>query len=228
MISKQRRAFVRNSLLGTGAALSFALPCGRGALNARTNFDSDSELRSMLARAESSAAHQSWRPLDQCVNDSCAAASRVRIVIDSLNFPQTFRALRIDAMFATVAGIKAFRIASFQPGAVSPASKPFAFEVDVTGVVGFRSEHAGANPGEISVTGSALLNQERTVLSPGRYLLALSTSAEPIDPSRLAVAVDPGWPIAHHDGTSPGFAYVAFSVNRVESTGVEESTVVES
>ena len=141
MISKQRRDFVRNSLFGTGAALAFALPYGRAVLNARTRFDSESELRSMLARVESSAAHQSWRLLDQCADDTCAAASRVRIVIDSLNFPQTFRALRIDAMFATVAGIKAFRIASFQPGAVSPASKPFAFEVGAAGLVGFRSEH---------------------------------------------------------------------------------------
>lgn len=203
----QRREFARTLLLGTGAACSLSFPAAYAAINAGPR----AALRTVLARAEVATSGQRWRPIELCSSGACPAPLRVRVAIDSLGIPGSFRALVVDAMFATRDGLKPFRVATFQPGAVSPASKPFAFEVDAAGLAGFRIEHANADPGNASVAASALLGALRPTLDAGRYLLAMSDTGVP-DLGALPVPPEANQPVVLSTGDNLPFAWLAFSV----------------
>ncbi len=204
----QRREFARTLLIGTGAACSLALPTAHAALNAGKR----PRLHAVLARAAEAGNGQRWRPIEQCTSVACAASQRVRIVIDSLGFPATFRPLVIDAMLATRDGLKPFRIATYQPHTVSPISKPFAFEVDTSGLAGFRVEHANVMPGDVSVAGSALLGAMRPILAAGRYLMVMGDADQAPDVAVLPVPLDAAQPIAETTTDAQAFAWLAFSV----------------
>ncbi|MEO8458954.1 MAG: hypothetical protein ABI451_00355 [Dokdonella sp.] len=137
----------------------------------------------------------------------------MRITIDALGFPDMFRSVAIDAMFATHHGLKPVRIATFQRGAVSPVSKPFAFEVDGAGLAGFRAEHAGSDADVVAIASSALLASARPTLTPGRYLLALTTASNGIDIDSIGVAADPAASVVDKTGNAPAFAWLSFSVH---------------
>lgn len=205
----QRREFARTLLIGTGAACSLALPAAHAALNAAGK---RSRLHAVLARAEGVDGGLRWRPIEQCTSVACAASQRVRVVIDSLAFPLTFRPLVIDAMLATRDGLKPFRVATYQPGAVSPVSKPFAFEVDTSGLAGFRVEHANAMRGDVSVAGSALLGTKRPVLAAGRYLMLMGDTEHAPDVDILPVPAEAARPVADAPADALAFAWLAFSV----------------
>jgi hypothetical protein len=204
----QRREFARTLLLGTGAACSLVLPTAHAALNAGKR----RHLHAVLARAEQAGGGLRWRPIEQCTSAACAASQRVRVVIDSLGFPASFRPLVIDAMLATHAGLKPFRIATYQPGAVSPLSKPFAFEVDTSGLAGFRVEHANALGGEVSIAGSALLGARRPALAAGRYLMVMGDAEHAPDVGVLPVPAEAARSVADAPADALAFAWLAFSV----------------
>lgn len=204
----QRRDFARTLLLGTGAACSLSLPTAYAALDsgARTC------LHAVLARADMAAGGMRWRPIEDCASGTCPAPRRVRVAIDSLGFPGSFRPLVIDAMFATRDGLRPFRVATFQPDAVSPLSKPFAFEADAAGLAGFRIEHASTVPGAVRIAGSALLGARRPVLDAGRYLLAMSDTVHAPDVSALDVPLDSAQSLFAASGDDAPLAWLAFSV----------------
>jgi hypothetical protein len=205
----QRRDFVRTALIGGGAALTLALPAASAALSPRV----DRSLRSRLARLDTDAGVSRWRPLEHCSSEACAAPERVRFTIDALGFPSAFRAVAIDAMFATPEGLHPFRMASHQPDSLSPTSKPFSFEVDSATLAGFRCEHRGTAPGAVEITSSALLGHRRPVLAAGRYLLVVSDQEHAIDieslPEPMASAP------SHAAENAADFAWLAFSVHRL-------------
>ncbi|HMM66070.1 MAG TPA: hypothetical protein PKC03_03925 [Dokdonella sp.] len=204
----QRRDFARALLLGTGAACSLSLPTAYAALNG----GSRTRLHAVLGRADATAGGPRWRAIEDCASGACPAAQRLRVAIDSLGFPVRFRPLVIDAMFATRDGLKPFRVATYQPGAISPVSKPFAFEVDAAGLAGFRVELAGTVPGDARITGSALLGASRPVLDAGRYLLAMGDTGHAPDLGMLQVPLDAAQsPFDAAAGDAP-LAWLAFSV----------------
>ena len=205
----QRRDFVRTALIGGGAALTLALPAASAAL--RPNVDRP--LRSRLARLDTGSGIARWQPLEQCSSEACAAPERMRFSIDALQFPSAFRAVVIDAMFATAQGLRPFRMASHQPDSLSPTSKPFSFDVDSATLVGFRCEHRGSAPGTVAIASAALLGDNRPVLAAGRYLLVVSDQDRAIDIGSFPVTTDsmPG----HADGHVAQFAWLAFSVHRL-------------
>ncbi len=163
-----------------------------------------------LARLEGQGRTAHWRALDACPGDACAAHARIRIGIQSLAFPQAFLAAGIDVLFATAAGEHPFRMASFQRDAVSPLSKPFAFEADPDGVLGLRIRH------QLQGSGAAMselrwLDAQRMHLAPGRYLLRISPAPERMGWDEIAIA-EAGCPLRLRDGRQPTFAHIAFEV----------------
>ena len=204
----QRREFARTLLLGTGAACSFSLPSAFAARSTTVKLP----LRAVLAKAEGAVDNPRWRRIEDCGGDVCVASRRVRVAIDALGFPSSFRPLVVDAMFDTREGIKPFRVATFQPGQLSPASKPFSFDVDSAGLAGFRAELCGLTQGEVTIAGSALLSASRPVLAAGRYLLALSDLEDRIEVGAFSVPNQAGIPLVNANGHEPLFAYLSFSV----------------
>lgn len=209
-----RRDFLRTALVGAGAAGALAIPAVRAAQRS----DAASGLHARLARAEGDGAAARWRLLDQCGSTACVGPTRARVSIDHLQFPAGYGAFAVDAMFATDHGIRPFRMASYQPESLSPISKPFAFEVDASGLAGFRAEHAGID-GALHVASSALLGAARPALDEGRYLLVLAREADSPDVDAIvdaiAVSAQAAAPILTRDGQAPAFACIAFSVTRL-------------
>lgn len=205
----QRREFVRSALFAGGAACTLGAPSAFAAGQGEPR----SVLRSILARLDTDATAPRWRALDECSSASCGAAQRVRVAIDALGFPATFRALAIDAMFATHAGIRPFRIAHYQPDSLSPASKPFSFESDSSALAGFRIEHAAEHGGSLAMASSATLGSARPVLAAGRYLLLIGDGEALPDVAALAApahATDAPVPRSFGD---PRFAWLGFTVH---------------
>lgn len=208
----QRRDFLRTALASAGAAGSLAIP----AVHAARRAEAQPTLHALLARAEGQGGDTvRWRPLDQCGSEACAASTRVRISIDRLQFPAGFGALAVDAMFATAHGIRPFRMATYQPDSLSPASKPFAFEVDAVGLAGFRAEHADVSGEALAVASSPLLGVARPALAGGRYLLVLARDGDRFDVDSIAVSAHPADAVLAGDGNAPAFACIAFSVHRL-------------
>ena len=204
----QRRDFVRTAIFGTGAALSLTLPSAHAALK----LNSRVPLRTELARLEAHGEQSRWRSLDRCSSAACDAPKRVRIAVEALGFPSTFRALAIDAMFDTNVGLQPFRIGGYQPGSLSPRSKPFSFEADPTALAGFRVEHAETTAGSIAVASSAVLGASRPVLAVGRYLLVVSEAVGTPVVETLLAPSDLSDPVAFMSSEKPHFAWVTFSV----------------
>ena len=204
----QRREFAKNLLFGTGAVCTLGLQNARAALHPR----SKSALYAVLARVEGTADNERWLRIERCQGDGCATPRQVRVNIEALGFPSSFRGMAIDAMFDTREGLRPFRVASFQPGQASPISKPLGFDADSAGLAGFRAELAGAAPGEMVLTSAALLSASRPTLAPGRYLLALGAGEHPINIEALPVPRQAGMPIVDASGRELPFAYLGFSV----------------
>lgn len=206
-----RRDFLRTALVGAGAAGALAIPAVRAAQ--RSN--AASGLHARLARAEGDGDAARWRLLDQCGSTACVGPTRARVSIDHLQFPAGYGALAVDAMFATDHGIRPFRMASHQPESLSPISKPFAFEVDASGLAGFRAEHVGIGVGTRAVASSALLGAARPALDSGRYLLLLAREGELPEVDAIAVPAQAAAPVPTRSGGAPTFACIAFSVTRL-------------
>lgn len=180
----QRRDFARTLLLGAGAVCTLTAPVSRTALAAGTK----ARLHAMLARERSQTGRTRWQPIDSCRSDTCAIASRIRVDIESIAFTPTLRPLVVDAMLDTHAGLRPFRIASFQPDSHSPASKPFSFEIERSGLAGFRGELVGDQDTALHIGSVAALGPARPALDPGRYMLAFAESARDIDPGVLSAS----------------------------------------
>ncbi len=206
----QRRDFVRSALFGTAALGSFTLPLA--AVGAAA--DGERPLMSRLARLEPGVGGARWRSLEHCSSDACAMPERVRLRIEALGFPAARRAIAIDAMFATPDGLRPFRMAGFQPDSLSPASKPFAFEVDSASLAGFRCERQGTQPGAIAVASAALLGPARPHLAEGRYLLVVGEQASAFDFDALPIPAATAARIEQSGGPSTAWAWLAFSVQR--------------
>ena len=204
----QRRDFVRTALFGTGAACSLALPSAYAACSS----DMRNPLHMRLARASTRDGFAQWRSIERCGSEVCAAPQSVRITVDALAFPVDFGALSIEAMFATNAGLRPFRIAGHQPGSLSPSSKPFSFEADSAALAGFRAEHVEASTGSSGVCASALLGAARPVLAVGRYLLVVSNVSDSPDIESLPVPSHAAESIVTGHGGDAHFAWLAFSV----------------
>ena len=205
----QRRDFFRAAILGTGALATVSLTRTSAAM---VKGSVEARLHSQLAKVETRGEESRWRLLDHCASDGCAANARMRISIDALGFPSTFRSLAIDAMFATAHGAMPVRVASFQRDAVSPASKPFAFDVAGGGLAGFRAEHSRSGSAAAAITSSALLSGARPTLTAGRYLLALAHEGDLIDFDAITLEVDPAAAVVEVQGNAPTFAWLSFSV----------------
>ena len=205
----QRRDFVRSALFGTGAACALALPSAYAALKPAPRI----ALRTTLARLDAGPGQSRWRALDECSSAACGTPQRMRVAIDALGYPVQFRALAIDAMFDTDAGIRPFRIAHYQPGSLSPSSKPFSFESGSTALAGFRIEHAGEHGGSIAVASSAMLGAARPVLAAGRYLLIVGEGERLPEVAALPVPANAADALVLMDGSAPSFAWLGFSVH---------------
>ena len=206
----QRRDFVRSALYGTGAAFSLAVPTALAAIDSNHG----DRLHASLAKIELREDIAHWRPIEYCSSSgACKVSPTVRVEITALGFPQHFRAFSIEAMFETNQGLRPFRIAHYQPGAVSPASKPFSFDAESKALAGFRVEHATPQSGPVEVASSALLGAGRTVLAPGHYLLVANTGGSALDLGRLEVPVETSHPLRASDGRDAPFAWLRFSVH---------------
>jgi hypothetical protein len=165
----QRRDFARTLLLGAGAACTLGTPVSRTALAANASRN----LHALLAREQTRDGLQEWVPIEHCVAEACVFPSRLRIDIETIDFVATGEPLVVDAMFETHAGLKPFRIASFQPGSFSPMSKPFSFEFAHASLAGFRGELGSRSEGTLRIGGVAVSGPAHPALAPGRYRLAL-------------------------------------------------------
>lgn len=199
----QRRDFVRTALFGTGAACSLVLPSAYASLNRKAG----QPLRTALAKLRSNADCARWVPIEQCSDGVCDLTGNLRVEITGLGFPQHFRSFSIDAIFDTTAGLRPFRIAQYQPGAISPASKPFSFNVASASLAGFRVEHANADSVAIEAAGAALLGPGRARLATGEYLLLTMADERAVDVSSLPTegALAPA-------GADATFAWLRFRV----------------
>ncbi len=202
----RRREFLQNSLRGAGAVVAASLPVPLLAAAPATVPGLS------LARLEGEGAQRYWQALHTCAA-ACGEQARVRIDIDALAFPDAFESVAVEAMFVTDAGLRPFRIAAFDRGAVSPVSKPFGFEAARDGVAGLRVERRLA--GDVLSHGVAsvgFLGDVHAQLAPGRYLLTLNANVRPVrlaDVSLPDVASDA---VTLRDGSAPQFGYVVFSV----------------
>lgn len=204
MISMQRREFIRSTLLASGAACALGAPTVfAGRLQQR-----EAPLRTHLAKLESKGSLARWLPIEHCASGACDPAEELRVRITSLGFPRHFRALSIDAMFNTTHGLRPFRVAHYQPGAVSPVSKPFSFTVASASLAGFRVEHTVADSAAVDVAASALLGQHRAALTTGDYLLLASVAERAMDISAL-----PTDAVLAPAGEDAAFAWLRFSVH---------------
>lgn len=203
----QRREFARSLILGTGAVCTLTLPGMASATHVE-----DPSVSAVLARLEGPEGQLVWRNIEHCSSSACTAPRRVRLAIEALEFPVSLGSVAIDAMFATQGGLRPFRVAVFQPGTVSPVSKPFSFEVGNAGLAGFRIEHTASNNGRTAFAASALLGAARPVLAEGRYVLALAGNGSSIDLRTLDVPHQPNQPLLLRSGATPAFAYLAFAV----------------
>lgn len=166
----QRREFARTLLLGAGVACTLGTPASRLAFAANAT----RRLHAQLAREHTRDGVAKWIPVAQCVGEACAPASRLRIDIESIDFMPIGEALVVDAIFETHAGPRPFRIASFQPGGLSPLSKPFSFEAAHTSLAGFRGELGSRDGDSLRIGGVAVAGPAHPALVPGRYRLALA------------------------------------------------------
>jgi hypothetical protein len=205
----QRRDFVRTALFGSGAACALALPSAYATLNR----NSTPPLRIALAQLQSNADSARWTPIEHCVSAACDMTGTLHVQITALGIPQHFRAFSIDAMFDTTAGLRPFRIAQFQPGAVSPTSKPFSFGVTSSSLAGFRIEHAGADALAVEVAGAALLGPRRAAIEEGEYLLLATADEQAVDVSSLSTDLGLG-----SAGADAAFAWLRFRAH-VNATG---------
>lgn len=213
VISMQRREFVRSALFGTGAALSLALPAAVAALDTRRNVP----LRASLARLETHGDNARWQPIERCSAGECVPGRLARVELTALGFPQHFQSLSIEAMFATTEGLRPFRIAHYEPGAVSPASKPFSFDVDAAALVGFRVGHASPRSAQAQVAGSAFPGKDRMALVAGHYVLAASLGQDAPDFGSLEVPAETSLPMQTRDGRAVRFAWLRFSVHPLDA-----------
>lgn len=202
----RRREFLQNSLRGAGAVVAASLPVPLLAATSATMPGLS------LARLEGEGAQRHWQALHTCAA-ACGEQARVRIDIDALAFPEAFDSVAVEAMFVTDAGLRPFRIATFDRGAVSPMSKPFGFEAARDGVAGLRVERRLA--GDVlsrDVASAGFLGGVHAQLAPGRYLLTLASDAQS---ARLADVSPPDAAsdaVTLRDGSVPPFGYVVFSV----------------
>lgn len=201
----QRRDFARTLLLGASAACTLALPVSRNAFAANPL----GSLRAVLAREQVRSGQARWRHIESCAADTCTDSPRVRIDIEAITFAPTLPPLVIDAMVDTHVGLRPFRIASFQPESLSPASKPFSFEIERSGLAGFRGELGQAGTDPLRIGSVAALSPNRPELLPGRYLLAFAESASDIDLDALSVA---GFDVSHAPSS---IALLIFSVREL-------------
>lgn len=208
----QRRDFVRTALFGTGAACTFALPALASAI--RT---AGAPVSVVLARAEPMQDRMHWLPIQQCSSGACVESRRIRVAIEALSFPPTFGPVSIDAMFTTRDGLRPFRVAVFRPDSMSPASKPFSFEVDEAGLAGFRIEQTAPDSGRTTTSSSSVLGAARPVLARGRYLLAIGGAGTCIDLESVDVPQQAQQPLALCSGAEPAFAYLSIAVSTLEA-----------
>lgn len=202
----RRREFLQNSLRGAGAAVAASLPVPLLAAAPATVPGLS------LARLEGEGAHRRWQALHTCAA-ACGGQARVRIDIDALAFTDRFASVAVEAMFVTDAGLTPFRIAAFDRDAVSPLSKPFAFEAARDGLAGLRVERRldGEVPSH-GVTSAGFLGGLHAQLAPGSYLLALASDAQPVRLADVGVTDVEGAALTLRDGGVPPFGYVLFSV----------------
>jgi hypothetical protein len=166
----QRRDFARTLLLGAGVACTSGTPFSRSAIAATA----DRSLHAQLAREQFSSGLRQWVPIERCRTVACAFTAKLRVDIETIDFGSAGEPLVVDAMFETHAGLKPFRIASFQPGSLSPLSKPFSFEITHASLAGFRGELGTRSKGSVRIAGVATSTSAHPTLSPGRYVLSLA------------------------------------------------------
>lgn len=200
----QRRQFILDGLRLTAAAIVMPLPA-----IARDS----SPVRLTIARLEGQGADARWVALEDCPGGACAAHERVRVGVDTLAFPAAFHSVGVDVLFATPAGDRPFRIASFQRDSASPTSKPFFFEAAPDGLSGLRVEHR-LDSGRAGVIEQRWLDGVHEHLAPGRYLVCLLPPDRAATLADLAVA-EPGAALRYRDGRDVAFAHVGLSVTAV-------------
>lgn len=202
----RRREFLQNSLRGAGAVVAASLPVPLLAAASATMPGLS------LARLEGEGARRYWQALHACPA-ACSEHTRVRIDIDALAFPEAFESVAVEAMFVTDAGLRPFRIAAFDRGAVSPVSKPFGFEAARDGVAGLRVERRLA--GDVlshGVASAGFLGGAHVQLAPGRYLLTLASDARSPHLADVSPPDADSGAVVLRDGNAPPFGYVVLSV----------------
>ena len=178
----------------------------------------EAPLRTQLAKLESTGALARWLPIEHCSSGACDPGENLRVQINALGFPMHFRALSIDAMFNTIHGLRPFRIAHYQPGSLSPASKPFSFNVASASLAGFRVEHALANSAAVEVAGSALLGQTSRSAQHRRLHAGGSVAERAMDIS--AVPTDAAFAPAGEDAAFACCGSAASAIRRMSEWSV--------
>lgn len=203
----RRREFLYNSLRGAGAVVAASLPIPLLAAAPATVPGLS------LARLHGDGAQRRWQAVHACTA-ACSELPRVRIAIDALAFPDTFQSVAVEALFSTEAGLRPFRIASFDRGAVSPISKPFGFHAARDGLIGLRVERRlAADPLVPGIASAGLLSATQTQLAPGRYLCMLAADRDAVHLDNIGVPADAAAAVTLQDGRAPRFGYLAFSVH---------------